>query len=103
MKQNVTLNFTRLNLNKGSQKIDFFYKDTSVYNLDEAIPKHMLFKRALKTLVLFKGYPSSNLIDILQSSKFMIGTLLSSNEFKSCPSISNFTYAYIGTEVILPQ
>jgi|GEM_PF-6458773 len=98
MKHNVTINSTRQNLNKRSQSIDFFYEDTAVYNLDETIPKHMLFKRALKTLVLFEGCPSSNLIDILRSSKYLIGILLSSNEFKSCSSISKYNYVYIGTE-----
>ena len=58
---------------------------------------YKLFQRATETLILFQGCPNPKLAKLLQDSNVAMGVLLSSDEFKSCPSISKYSYALIGT------
>ena len=58
---------------------------------------YKLFHRAAETLILFQGCPDPKLTKLLQASNVAIGVLLSSDEFKACPSISKYSYALIGT------
>lgn len=73
-------------------------KNTKHIEPDQKTPSHILFQRALVTLVLFRKCPDFKLVASLRSSGCLIAVLLSSNEFKACTSLSKFDYAYIGIE-----
>ena len=64
---------------------------------DQEATSYKLFQRATETLILFQGCPDPKLNKFLETSNVSIGVLLSSDEFKSCPSISKYSYALIGT------
>ncbi len=64
---------------------------------DHQATNYKLFQRATETLILFQGCPDPKLNKFLETSNVSIGVLLSSDEFKSCPSISKYSYALIGT------
>ncbi len=64
---------------------------------DRDANSYKFFQRATETLILFQGCPNPKLIKLLQVSNVAIGVVLSSDEFKSCPSIAKYSYALIGT------
>ena len=74
--------------------------DEHISNLisNQEAKNYVLFKREKETLVLFEGSPYPELAARLAKSKVLIGALLSSNDYKTDPSISNYYYALIGTE-----
>jgi hypothetical protein len=85
-------------IDKQKQAASYLGNKINNFSSDQKTPHYTLLQRAFETLVLFHKCPNLELIATLKSSGYLIGVLLSSKEFNDCPSLSNFDYAYIGTQ-----